>query len=161
MFCCSSPRSLSYPDRFTASRIIISPLFYSHAFISDLFVFFARVKRAMYTLNIESTVKGAFKKVWIVFNLFQHVFTVLQFIPKYGSSLQCTRVLVFVLILYVPVNNFSVMSGWTFLGWTSNKQRMECIAQGHSAVVVWWAVISYSCPSWKDAACRWIKMRSY
>ena len=110
------------------------------------------MKRAMYTLNIESTVKGALKNVWIVFNLFQHVFTVLQFIPKYGSSLQCTRVLVFVLILYVPVNNFSVMSGWTFMGWTSTKQRMDCIAQGHSAAVVWWAVISYSCPSWKDAA---------
>ena len=26
------------------------------------------------------------------------------------------------LILYVTVNNFSVMSGWVFLGWTSTKQ---------------------------------------
>ena len=27
-----------------------------------------------------------------------------------------------ILILYVPVNNFSVMSGRVFLGWTSTKQ---------------------------------------
>ena len=26
--------------------------------------------------------------------------------------------------VYVPVNNFSVMSGWVFLGWTSPKQRI-------------------------------------
>ena len=29
----------------------------------------------------------------------------------------------FDLILYVSVNNFSVMSGRVFLGWTSTKQR--------------------------------------
>ena len=28
----------------------------------------------------------------------------------------------FFLILYVPVNNFSVMSGQVFLGWTHTKQ---------------------------------------
>ena len=27
----------------------------------------------------------------------------------------------FDLILYVPVNSFSIMSGWVFLGWTSTK----------------------------------------
>ena len=30
----------------------------------------------------------------------------------------------FELILYVPVNNYSVISRWGFLGWTSNKQRI-------------------------------------
>ena len=40
----------------------------------------------------------------------------------------------FVLILYVPVNNFSVMLGWVFLGWTSTKQTIKCLAQGHNAV---------------------------
>ena len=40
----------------------------------------------------------------------------------------------FVLILYIPVNNFSVMSGWVFLGLTSTKQRIKCLAQGHSAL---------------------------
>ena len=28
-------------------------------------------------------------------------------------------------MLYVPVNNFSVMSGWIFLGPTSTKQRIS------------------------------------
>ena len=40
----------------------------------------------------------------------------------------------FDLILYVPVNNPSVMSGRVFLGWTSTKQGSMCLAQGHNAV---------------------------
>ena len=40
----------------------------------------------------------------------------------------------FDLILYVPVNTFSVMSGQVFLGLTSTKQRIKCLAQGHKAV---------------------------
>ena len=38
------------------------------------------------------------------------------------------------LILYVPVNNYSVMSGCAFLGWTSTKQRIKCLAQEHNTV---------------------------
>ena len=40
------------------------------------------------------------------------------------------------LILYIPVNNFSVMPGQVFLGWTSTKQVLYimCLAQGHNAV---------------------------
>ena len=44
----------------------------------------------------------------------------------------------FDLILYVPVNNLSVMSGWAFLGWTSTKQGLMCLAQGHNAVMPVW-----------------------
>ena len=40
--------------------------------------------------------------------------------------------LLFDLILYVPVNNFSVMLGWVFLGWTSTKQGFMCPAQGQN-----------------------------
>ena len=42
----------------------------------------------------------------------------------------------FVLILYISVNNFSVMSGKfpVFLGKTSTKQRIKCFAQGHNTV---------------------------
>ena len=40
----------------------------------------------------------------------------------------------FDLIINVPVNIFSVMSGWVFLGLTSTKQRIKCLAQGHNAV---------------------------
>ena len=36
----------------------------------------------------------------------------------------------FNLILYFPVNNFSVM----YLGCTSTKQRLMCLVQGHKAV---------------------------
>ena len=36
-----------------------------------------------------------------------------------------------VLILYDSVNNISVMSGQVFLGWTSTKQGLMCLAQGH------------------------------
>ena len=40
----------------------------------------------------------------------------------------------FVLILSSPVNNFSVMSGQVFLGLTSTKQRIKCLAEGHNTV---------------------------
>ena len=35
-------------------------------------------------------------------------------------------------ILYVPVNSFSVMLGWIFLGWTNTKQGLMCLAKGHN-----------------------------
>ena len=41
----------------------------------------------------------------------------------------------FGLILYVPVNNFAVMLGQIFLGWTSTKQWIKCLAQGHSTKI--------------------------
>ena len=43
-------------------------------------------------------------------------------------------IILFDLIPYVPVNNFSVMSEQVFLGWTSTKQGLMCLAQGHIAV---------------------------
>ena len=39
-------------------------------------------------------------------------------------------------ILYVRVNNFSVMSRRVFLGWTSTKQGSMCLDQGHNAVTL-------------------------
>ena len=39
----------------------------------------------------------------------------------------------FDLILYIPVNNFIVMLGRVFLGRTSPKQGLMCLAQGHNA----------------------------
>ena len=38
------------------------------------------------------------------------------------------------LVLYVPVNNFSVMSERVFLGWTRTKEGLMCLTQGHKAV---------------------------
>ena len=38
------------------------------------------------------------------------------------------------MILYVPVNNLLVMSGLVFKGWTSTKQGLMCLAQGHNTV---------------------------
>ena len=40
----------------------------------------------------------------------------------------------FDLILYVPVKSFPVMSGQVFLGLTSTKQRIKCLAQEHHTV---------------------------
>ena len=40
----------------------------------------------------------------------------------------------FDLILYIPVNNFSFLLGWVFQGWTSTKQGLMCLGQGHKAV---------------------------
>ena len=40
----------------------------------------------------------------------------------------------FGLILYVPVNNFSVMWERVIPGLTSTKQGIKCLAQGHNAV---------------------------
>ena len=42
----------------------------------------------------------------------------------------------FDLILSVPVNNFSVMSGRVFLGLTSTKQGLMCLAQVHNTVAL-------------------------
>ena len=42
----------------------------------------------------------------------------------------------FDLILYIPVNNQSVMSGRVFLGWTNTKLGLMCLAQGHNAVML-------------------------
>ena len=45
-------------------------------------------------------------------------------------------VCLFVLILYIPNNNLSVMSGRVLLDWTSTKQGLMCIGQGHNAVML-------------------------
>ena len=44
-------------------------------------------------------------------------------------------VCLFVWILYVQVNNFSVMLGQVFMAWSSTMQRIKCLAQGHNAVL--------------------------
>ena len=51
-----------------------------------------------------------------------------------GFTYHMGPVWLFFLILYVPVSNFSIISGWVFLGLTSTKQRIKCLAQGHDTV---------------------------
>ena len=51
-----------------------------------------------------------------------------------SSLLWTDCVALFDLILYVQVNNFSVMLGQLFLGWTCTKQRLMCLAQRHKTV---------------------------
>ena len=46
----------------------------------------------------------------------------------------CFLFCLFDLILYVPVNNLSDMSGRVFLGLTSTKQGLMYLAHGHKAV---------------------------
>ena len=45
---------------------------------------------------------------------------------------RCLLLCLFDLILYVPVNSFSVKSGRVFLG---TKQELMCLAQGHDTVL--------------------------
>ena len=46
-------------------------------------------------------------------------------------------VLLFVLIdCLCPINNLSVIYGWVFLGLTSTKLGLMCLAQGHNAVTL-------------------------
>ena len=33
-----------------------------------------------------------------------------------------------------PINNLSVIKGWVFLGWTSTKLELMCLAQGHNTM---------------------------
>ena len=40
-------------------------------------------------------------------------------------------------LCYIPVNNFSVMSGRVFLGWTSTKPWLMCLAQGNTQWRLW------------------------
>ena len=44
----------------------------------------------------------------------------------------------FVLMLYIPASNFSLMLGQfpVLLGWTSTKQWIKCLAIGHNAVTL-------------------------
>ena len=57
----------------------------------------------------------------------------LSYVSIATSELRVKMVL-FDLFLYVPVNNFSVMSGMVFLGGTGTKQCLMCLAQGHNTV---------------------------
>ena len=43
----------------------------------------------------------------------------------------------FELLLYIQVNNFSVML-LHFLNWTSNKQRIKCLTDGHNTEALMW-----------------------
>ena len=52
------------------------------------------------------------------------------------SQISLLSYILLYLILYVPVNNFSVMSGWVFLGLTTTKQWLMCLAQGHNAMTL-------------------------
>ena len=55
-----------------------------------------------------------------------------------GVSIEtCPLVCLVGLILYVPVNDFSFMSGQVFLCWTSTKQGLMCLAQGHTQCCQW------------------------
>ena len=52
------------------------------------------------------------------------------------EGFQANPLILFDLILNVPVNNLSVTSGRVFLGWTSTKLGLICLAQGHKAMMI-------------------------
>ena len=58
------------------------------------------------------------------------------FYPFLTWTLQST-LLLFLFVWFdslSPINNLSVIKGQVFLGWTSTKLRLLCLAQGHNAV---------------------------
>ena len=74
-------------------------------------------------------------RLWSFLGLKGSMFCQTHFDMKLQTSFITTIVFVlFDLILYIPVTNFSVMSGRVFLGWTSTKQGFMCLAHGHNAV---------------------------
>ena len=73
----------------------------------------------------------AWLKVSLADNLFKQ-FEPRLWVIKYWASHGSKLTLLIFLMLYVPVNNFSVISGQLFLGLTSTKQWIKYLAQGHS-----------------------------
>ena len=70
--------------------------------------------------------------IWHSDNVLERIFWKLWNFEK--SQQMTTRARSIVLILYVPVNNFSVMSGWVFPSWISTKLRKKCLAEGRITV---------------------------
>ena len=66
----------------------------------------------------------------LIMNLWLH-FPNFSLLPSFLR----TFVFLFDLILYVPVNNLSVTSGWVFLGCTSTKLGLMSLSQGHNSVM--------------------------
>ena len=60
----------------------------------------------------------------------------LQPLNIYNGTFWLYCIKLFMLMLYIQVNNFSVMSGKfpEFLGWTRTEQRIKCLAHGHNTV---------------------------
>ena len=53
------------------------------------------------------------------------------------TALKFFNMILFGFILYIPANIFSVMLGQVFLGWTSTKQGLISLAQGHNTCCRW------------------------
>ena len=80
---------------------------------------------------------------------------------KKGAYHLCSVIILFVLMLYVPLNNFSVMLAWipVFLGWTRIKQRINSLAQGYntaSLTLVWLGFIVFACMIKSSLKCTWL-----
>ena len=57
---------------------------------------------------------------------------------KLGEIVLSLKVYIEILFVWFdslcPINNLSVIKGWAFLGWTSTKLGLMCLAHGHKAV---------------------------
>ena len=73
---------------------------------------------------------------------YTQTFFVLQNVCKYKTRTtqkmvpQYSMLILFALMLYIQVNNFSIISGQfpVFLGWTGTKQQTKCLVQGHNTM---------------------------
>ena len=92
--------------------------------------FYEKSSRIVYVLSaswLPSHTANVFWTSFVNFYLFS---------PSATLQNRCTqrvlRNVLFDLILYIPVNNLSVTLGRVFLGWTSTKLGLMCLAQQRS-----------------------------
>ena len=80
---------------------------------------------------------------------------------KFRLKIKCEAYLIWliVLMLYIPVNYFSAMPGRfpVFLGWSSTKQQIKCLAQGHNTVTLFFIclVCGFTSQSTAIVMLRW------
>ena len=74
-------------------------------------------------------------RLWLLASkTWPHDFQIFTETILYAISVRFQNFCLFGFILYIPVNNISVMLGWSSMGWTSAKQWIKHLAQGHNTV---------------------------
>ena len=114
----------TYCNEFSTWKSPTTPIFYT-----DNPYFFTTFSKFLSLLFPYFSVDGHLK-AWKKCSKFLNIYSTVNNLSKVFSVCFCF----FYLILYVSANKFSVMSGWVFLVWTSTKQGLMCLAQGHNAV---------------------------
>ena len=100
-----------------------------------MFLFLPQIK--INKFDIDRTNKTFVHKIVNIFLpiIFNICFGCSKEPSHWDSSFECPHMF-YLIRLFTPINNFSVMLGWVLLGWTSTKQGFMRLAQGHNAVTL-------------------------